>query len=184
MQKLVSLFLLAACVAALHPEPAHAATELETWCIAQGASWQAENDRCLLLAAINATVTGPLALLPDETISNYGTITNDGDIDNDGTIDNFGAFTNLGHVENGGGIYNYNGGQVYNHGSITNESTIANYDIIRNYGTISNNDTINNWGTIYDLCAGHIGPLPPANWGSGAVYSLDHCGFLPVVTRG
>jgi hypothetical protein len=183
MRKLVSLFLLGVCVAALASEPAHAASELETWCKAQGAGWQAENDRCLLLTAIHATVSGTLALLPDESISNYGTITNAGEIDNDGIIDNSGTFANHGHVRNGGGIYNYSNGQVRNYGTMANERTMANYGTIRNYGTISNSDTINNWGTIYNLCAGVIGPQPPLNQPGGVIYDLNNCCFLSVVAR-
>lgn len=184
MRKWISLLLLAACAVALNSEPARAApSALETWCKAQGAGWQAATDRCVLLAAINATVSGTLALLPDESVSNYGTITNDGAIDNDGTIDNFGAFTNLGHVQNAGGIYNYNGGRVYNHGSIDNQSTIANYHTIRNYGTITNDAVIYNYGTIYNSCTTAIGPWPPLNLISGITYDLNNCCFLPVVAR-
>jgi hypothetical protein len=183
MRRLALLFLLGVCALALASEPAHAASELETWCKAQGASWQAENDRCLLLAAIHATVSGTLALLPDEGISNYGTITNEGGIDNSGIIDNSGTFANHNYVRNGGGIYNYSNGQILNYGTMANERTMANYNTIRNYGTISNSDTINNWGTIYNLCAGAIDPQPPLNQPGGVIYDLDHCCTLPIVAR-
>jgi hypothetical protein len=183
MRKLVSLFLLGICAVALASEPAHAASELETWCIAQGAGWQAANDRCLLLAATHATVSGTLALLPNESVSNYGTITNAGEIDSGGIIDNFGTLTNHGHVRNDGWISNYTHGRIYNYGTIANEGTMANYDTIRNYGTMTNTDTINNWGTIYNLCAGVIGPQPPLNQPGGVIYDLNNCCFLSVVAR-
>jgi len=189
MRKLVSLFLLGVCVIALASEPARAApTELETWCIAQGAGWQPapdnnDNDKCVLLSSIHATVSGTLTLLADESISNGGTITNEGGIDNSGIIDNLGTFVNLGDVQNAGGIYNYSGGRVYNHGAIDSQGTIDNYNTIRNYGTITNTDTINNWGTIYNLCAGVISPQPPLNQPGGVIYDLSSCCFLSVVAR-
>jgi len=85
MKKLVSLFVLVACVVASSPEPVRAASELETWCVAQEGGWRADTNTCIVLSA-DAIVTGTLALLSGETLRNFRAIGNHGDIDNFGTI--------------------------------------------------------------------------------------------------
>ena len=186
MKKLALLSVLAACVVASSLEPVHAASELETWCVAQGAIWQAGTDTCIILSAIDATVTGTLALLSGEILSNHGTINNDGDIYNDGIIDNFGTIGNHGYIHNANHMYNYNGGIIDNDGTIDNGGTIYNYNYgtISNYGAVDNDGTIYNYGTFYNLCMAVFLGSPPSDRIGGVTYNLDNCSFMPMVARG
>jgi len=184
MRKLVLLFMLAACVVMYRPEPVRATSKLETWCQAQpGASWQADQSRCVVLAATRATVTEPLAILPQEVLSNGGTIDNSAAIDNLGIIDNFGTVTNHGDIHNTGEIYSYSNAILINRGAIDNDDTIGNYGILCNHNTIDNDGAINNYGVIYNLCTSDLLGNPPSNFSGGVTYNLDHCGFLPMVAR-
>jgi len=182
MRKLVLLSVLAACVVAYRPEPVRAASELEPWCVAQGASWHGDTNTCIVFS-VDATVSETLAILSTETLQNHRTITNQGDIDNDGTIDNFGNIANHGDIHNAGGIYSYMRGKIANVGSINNDGTIGNYGHVNNYGTISNGATINNFGIIYNLCMSVFIGRPPEDTIGGVTYNLDICGFMPMVAR-
>ncbi len=182
MKKLVLRFILAACVVASGLEPVRAASELETWCVAQGANWRADTNRCIVFSGIHATVAGAIALLSVEALSNYGTIYNAGAISNDGAIDNFGTIDNYGDIHNLSDIYNQ--GTIANRGAIDNDGTIGNYGTISNFGTIDNGgDGINNFGTMYNLCLSVFLGLPPSDWGSGVTYHLDNCSLMPLVVR-
>jgi hypothetical protein len=200
MKKLVLLFILVACVVAPSPEPVHAISDLETWCKAQGAGWLPATNTCIVLSAKDATVTGTLALLSGETLSNFGAIGNDGTIDNDGTIYNPGTIVNHGtianadYIGNDGAIVNHgtiandgtvaSHGTVSNYGAIDNDGTIANYDAIHNYSAIDNYyGIIYNYGTIYNLCMGIVLGSPPDDRLDGVTYNLNNCSFLPMVAR-
>ncbi len=182
MKRLVLFFVLAACVVASSLEPVRAASGLETWCMAQGASWRADKNTCVVFSS-DATVSETLALLSTEILQNHRTIANHGDIDNDGTIDNFGTMANHGDIHNAGDIYSYSNGIIANRGVIDNDGTIGNYGNIDNYGTISNDDTISNFGAIYNLCMSVFLGLPPSNSSGGVTYNLDNCNFMPMVAR-
>ena len=181
MKKLVLLFVLVACVVAPSPEPVHAISDLETWCKAQGAGWLPATNTCIVLSAKDATVTGTLALLSGETLSNYGTIGNDGAIDNDGTIYNPGTIVNHGTIANAD--YIGNDGAIHNYGTIDNDGTIASHGTMINYGTIGNDGANYHGGTIYNLCMGIVLGSLPVDWGDGVTYNLNNCSFLPMVAR-
>ena len=150
------------------PNPTHAASELEIWCLADGETWDAVTSTCFVNGgAVLSPNSGALTVLASETIDinkgiifNYDTLNNYGTINigNKGTIENFSGgdsiINNYGIINNdkgttGGTIRNGTGSIINNYGIINNDD--HDYTGIEAYGTIINygdGTIINNYGTI------------------------------------
>lgn len=160
MKKLILLIVILTCVFVFSPKPAHAASELEIWCVAEGQTWALLRPGqyvCDVTGIATVSSSGSLTVLANEYISNDGTINNYGTIVNEGTINNHFNISNYGN------IYNDAGGIINNGNWISNqyEGTIDNYGTINNYDTINNNGTIVNEGTINNYCQAIYTGYPP-----------------------
>ena len=155
MKKLALLFILAACELVFGMELVQAQIELETWCHAQGASWQPDIHYCGVSGIATVSENEILAILGGDTLSNDGTIFVQGtivinkDLYNHGFIENFGGIYNYGTIENASFLQNFEG-FIENFGSIHNKYMISNEGSVVNHvgGTIDNDDRIGVSGTI------------------------------------
>jgi hypothetical protein len=166
MKKLNLAIVIPICVLIFVSRPAHATSELNSWCVAEAQTWQPEPNisRCIVTGVATVPSSGKLTVLDKEFIINDGgIINNDGLINNGGFISNLGDGTiqNNGTINNNGGLRNSSDGTLNNYGTLNNDS-----------GYIENNGTINNY-----CQAVYVGdpPFPYANiW-------YENCLYIPLL---
>ena len=143
---------------------AQASSELETWCLAEGQSWDSGSATCTITGVVNLNQTLQVGstetLIVDASgeLATYFLLTIDGNlivngslslldtlyinayVTNDGTIDiqDFGEIINEGILLNRNELSNV--GRFSNNGEIINEGTLGNYpfDSFVNYSRITN----------------------------------------------
>lgn len=188
--KNVAIIAILALIFIFSQNPVQAASELETWCLSVGETWDSAYSKCTVNGIVSSTE--PLNILPDESLYIHGTLSVEGNIYNAGeiwtvfgnlynyaiiennntlAISDFSEFINYGSLINNGMFGTVDFSQSTNNGVVTN---IGRFDVALSYFT--NNNLINNY------CPGTFYFYGETFSGNPIVY-FENCVHLPAILK-